>query len=95
MKEFVTIGYSYEELNEDAKAKVKQWYLEDPIRNENFYEDVKNYLKENFPRSELEVTYSLGYCQGDGLNIYGKVNLYDFLEKLNLLEILIEKIYGR
>lgn len=81
MKEFVTVGYSYNELNNAAKEKVKKWYLDDPTRNELFYEDIIIFLKENFPRSDLKVCYSLSYCQGDGLNIYGKLDLFDFLEK--------------
>ena len=82
MKTFttVTVGYTYNELSESAKENVKQWYLDDPIRNDIFYEDIMLYLHDNFKLSELKVTYSLGYCQGDGLNIYGKLNLYDFLD---------------
>lgn len=79
MKEFITIGYSYDELNKEAKEKVKQWYLEDEVRSQLFYEDIIYYLKETFPRSELDVSYSLANCQGDGLNIHGTLNLNDFL----------------
>ena len=86
MKEFITVGYSYNELSETAKENVKQWYLEDEIRNEFFYEDIVYTLKESFPRSDLKVTYSLSCCQGDGLNIYGNLNLYDFIEKWNATE---------
>lgn len=80
MKEFVTIGYSYDELNDDAKEKVKQWYLNHEWRNEAFQENTEADLLEQFPNSNLEVMYSLNYCQGDGLNIKGKLNLYDFLD---------------
>ena len=82
MKTFtkITIGYTYNELSESAKEKVKQWYLDDPIRNDILYEDIMLYLYDNFKLSELKVMYSLGYCQGDGLNIYGNLNLYDFLD---------------
>ena len=82
MKEFITIGYSYSELSDKAKEKVKQWYLHDlNIRDEIFHDDIKQYLYEEFQRSDLEVCYSLSSCQGDGLNIYGKLKLYDFVEK--------------
>lgn len=80
MKEFVTVGYTYSELSEAAREKVKQWYLDDESRSEFFYENVMCYLAADFPCSELDVCYSLSYCQGDGLNIYGKLNLYEFLE---------------
>lgn len=74
------IGYTYNELSESAKEKAKQWYLNDETRNDIFCEDIMLYLHDNFKLSELKVTYSLGYCQGDGLNIYGNLNLYDFLD---------------
>ena len=81
MKTFtkITAGYTYDELNESAKEKVKQWFLYDPTRNDIFYENIMTYLSENFKNSDLKVSYSLGFCQGDGLNISGKLELYDFL----------------
>lgn len=81
MKIFETIGYNYSELSEKAKERVKNWYLSGDIRYDLFYEDIKIYLSEHFPKSDLQVCYSLSSCQGDGLNIYGKLNLYDFLDK--------------
>ena len=86
MKEFTTIGYSYNELNEEAKEAVKQWYLDDTLRSDFFYEDIKEQLKEAFPRSSLNVSFSLSYCQGDGLNIYGEINLFDFLKYWDVSE---------
>jgi hypothetical protein len=82
MKEFVkvTIGYSYEELDEAAKERVKEWYLEDEIRVDLFYDDIRMMLDETFPNSKLDAQFSLNYCQGDGLNIYGELNLFDFLD---------------
>lgn len=82
MKTFtkITIGYTYNELSESAKEKIKQWYLDNPIRNDILYDDIMLYLHDNFKLSELKAMYSLGYCQGDGLNIYGTLNLYDFLD---------------
>ena len=73
--------YNYNELSEEAKEKVKEWYLDDEMRPTFFYEDKKEFLAENYKRSNLEVIFSLSNCQGDGLNIEGKINLYDFAEK--------------
>lgn len=81
MKEFVTFGYSYKELSDVAKEKVKEWYLNDPMRIDLFYECIKNDLTENFYNSHLDIEFSLNNCQGDGLNIYGDINLLDFLNK--------------
>lgn len=73
--------YNYNELSEEAKEKVKEWYLDDEIRSTFFYEDKDYFLAENYKRSNLKVIFSLSNCQGDGLNIEGKINLYDFAEK--------------
>lgn len=73
--------YYYDELGEEAKEKVKQWCLDDTCRNDLFSEDIKNYLFKKFPSSALNYQYSLSYRQGDGFNIYGSVNPYDFIDK--------------
>ena len=64
--------YKYGELTEGAKEKVKAWYLEgrEPFV---FTEDCEMDLENLFGENDLKVQYSLGYCQGDGFNIYGKV----------------------
>lgn len=69
--------YNFSELSEDAKEKVKQWYLDDDFRPqefENIYTEDLHYL---FNNSDLKMQFSLSYCQGDGLNIYGKLDLMD------------------
>lgn len=73
--------YQYNELSEDAKAKVKSWYLEgrEPfIFTEMCEEDLYNLFGDN----DLQVQYSLGYCQGDGFNIYGKIDAGSILKCL-------------
>ena len=82
MKMFTTMGYTYSELTAEAKEKVKQWYLNTmDIHNDIFYDDIRIYLSEQFPSSDLKVCYRLSSCQGDGLNIHGDIKLYDFLDK--------------
>ena len=44
-KEFITIGYTYDELSEEAREKVKQWYLDDPWRNDFFSRIEKNRIR--------------------------------------------------
>lgn len=78
--------YEYNELSDAAKEKANQWYLDDPIRAELFKEDCESYLFENFKNSKFNVYFSLGYCQGDGLNIEGSLNLYDFIDIWNASE---------
>lgn len=81
MKE-VTMGfnvYRFEELNEEAKEAVKQWYL-DGQDSSNFNDILKYELDLFFPNSELNANYSLNYCQGDGVNVHGIISLKDVLE---------------
>ena len=77
--------YKFNELSEQAKEKVKQWYLEgqEPyIFSDNCKEDLYNL----FGKNDLDVQYSLNSCQGDGFNIYGKIDaesIFECLEKHN------------
>lgn len=75
--------YKFNELSAEAKEKVKQWYLEgqEPYI---FTDDVMEDLYNLFGDNDLKVQYDLGYCQGDGFNIYGKVdteNIFKCLEE--------------
>lgn len=72
--------YTYDELSESAKQKVKDWYL--PMRNDDFSYYVNHNVKYLFDDADVNVQYSLGYCQGDGLNIYGKVYAEDIFNAL-------------
>ena len=69
--------YNYSELSEEAKAVVREWYLDNIHTAQDFTEMQTEDLKYLFPNSKLKLQYSLAYCQGDGLNIYGKVNVMD------------------
>ncbi len=93
--------YEYDELSDKAKEKVRQDYLDcqEPCF---FTEYCNNQLNELFPCSDLKVEYSLCYCQGDGLNIYGKIYLDEVLkyikdhftrDELKFFKYLFEK-YG-
>lgn len=75
--------YDYSELSERAKEKVKTEFLQDEIRNDWFNEDCLETLHYMFPNSKLKVQYSLGSCQGDGLNIYGELKVLDFINLMN------------
>lgn len=79
----VTVEYNvckYHELSEDAKQKVKDWYLNDPCRVYLFEEDIACDLSCLFREDhDMKVQFDLGYCQGDGLNIYGSVAVIDVI----------------
>lgn len=75
--------YPFEELTDEAKEKAKQWYLDgqnELIFSEMVIDDL--YSNYGFKNSALEIEYSLGYCQGDGLNIWGTVYLKEVLEQV-------------
>ena len=78
--------YKYNELSDDAKEKVKQWYLDGQIPEvftSMCVEDLNCLFGHNHG---LEVEYSLNYCQGDGFNIYGEINaenIFNCLENHN------------
>lgn len=73
--------YKFNELSDKAKNNVKQWYLEgrEPFI---FTEDCEMDLENLFGKNDLRVQYSLGYCQGDGFNIYGEVEAEAILKCL-------------
>lgn len=75
--------YTYPELSEEAKKKANQWYLDDPCRNDTFSETYTEDLHYLFPNSKLKMQYSLSYCQGDGLNIYGELDLMDVFKAIH------------
>lgn len=73
-------AYNFEELNDTAKEIVRQWYLDDDLRAENWKEYMEETLKMIFPNSDLHAQYSLSGCQGDGVNIYGSLNSEDLVD---------------
>lgn len=77
--------YKYNELSEEAKESIKEWYLENQ-EPYFFTEMCKDDLYNLFGRNNLDVQYSLASCQGDGFNIYGKINarsIFNCLENHN------------
>lgn len=77
--------YKYNELSEEAKEKVKEWYLNGQEAF-IFTDDCKMDLYNLFGKNNLDVQYSLAYCQGDGFNIYGTIDaesIFNCLENHN------------
>ena len=75
--------YQYHELSDDAKQKVKDWYLNDHCRVYMFEEDIMTNLESLFGNAHnMNVQFSLGYCQGDGVNIYGSVSAWEVVDFL-------------
>lgn len=72
--------YDYSELDERAREKVKNDYMENldsSIFTEQVIEDLKEKGLEN-----LRPLYSLSYCQDDGLCIYGSIDFKEITGEL-------------
>lgn len=73
--------YTLDELSDKAKEQARMDVLERYHEPTLFYEDLKEVLHGMFPKSKLDVQFSLNSCQGDGLNIYGTLNFADISEQ--------------
>lgn len=73
MKTYTCTAYEYPELSEEAKEKVKEWYLSDPERAIDFRDMILVDLNDYLNPYEINVQFSLSSCQGDGVNIYGRI----------------------
>lgn len=65
--------YDFSELNESAKERARQWYLDDDMRSSDWENEIEQDLMTMFPNSDLHIQFSLNSCQGDGVNIYGEL----------------------
>ncbi len=76
--------FTFPELNGEAKEKAKEWYLNDETLSWELTDSYESDLSCIFPNSDLKVQWSLSYCQGDGVNIYGSVNMEDIFPFLKM-----------
>ena len=74
------IVYQYNELEEYAQEQAKRDFLEKEHLSDFFSEDLTEELQEQFGLYNLKTYYSLSYCQGDGLCLYGEIT---YLELFN------------
>lgn len=72
-------GFTFEQLSDSAKENARQWYISRDEHIDIFREDYENELSEKFPDSNLKISLSWLCCQGDGVNVHGRIYLEDFL----------------
>ena len=74
--------FTFSELSEEAKEKVKERVLDDRsmFDTDIFTQDCIEHMRCKYGMDSLDVNYSLSYCQGDGLSFTGEVDIIDFLE---------------
>ena len=84
--------YRYNELSKEARERADKWYLETYHTTEDFSTMVRDTLDDIYELEDLDFQYSLNFCQGDGFNLYGKIEFLDILERIkdNLTESEIE-----
>lgn len=77
MKDYTLRLYSFNELDEQGKEKAieeMQNRLHEWIGEEELTDFLTYKLEEAISdRQELEIQYSLSYCQGDGVALYGRI----------------------
>lgn len=84
--------YEYNELEEKAKERAKEKFLEArrELDNDIFTKIAMEILGNYFPFIDgLEIQYDLSYCRGSGVNIYGKFNLKN-VKKMEWLKLEID-----
>lgn len=78
MKQFTVTRYSYEELSDEAKEKAIK-NMQDFLHRTLDSEDIEQYLRWKLEAelggepNNLDIHFSLSYCQGDGVALYGRV----------------------
>lgn len=80
-------AYSYSELSEKAKDKVKEW-LNSSGTDDIFDDCEREYQTEELKElgySDIDIRYSGFGCQGDGASIACMVDVLKFLDRSKLL----------
>jgi len=90
--------FRFEELEKRVQEKViEKWYEEEnfPFLGDDLRESLSSNEKNIF-ENDFKIWYSLSYCQGDGLNIEGSIDIKKILDLLpaELKEKFTGKIYS-
>lgn len=72
--------FKFEELNEKSQNKIME--NERCFWQDDFELCIQDFLETNFPNSDLKYQFSLNYCQGDGFNFYGKIDVKDIVKNI-------------
>ena len=94
-KTITLTAYLFNELDEYIKETAKSNVLEYDRLPEFFTEDVRYELIENFGLSHLKSYYSLSYCQGDGLCLYGRITASELFDNEKFKKIAFKGIHHK
>lgn len=87
-------AYLFNELSEKAKEKAKESYLQDCHEPTSFSNDLRMNLIEDCGLCYLKTYYSLNYCQGDGLCLYGKIESNEIFDNPKFRKIALNGLRG-
>jgi hypothetical protein len=84
--------YKFEELEKEVQEKVIEKYFNDIgcDDNNNLFQEFAKEIIEQVGFKDVEVNYSLSYCQGDGICFDFKM---DIIEVMEMLENIKKKVY--
>ncbi|GHT54995.1 hypothetical protein FACS189451_00100 [Bacteroidia bacterium] len=88
-------AYRYGELEEYAREKARENYLAEEHLPEFFSDDLTAELQEQYGLNHLKTYYSLSYCQGDGLCLYGRINHSELFGNGKFKKVAFEGIHYR
>lgn len=83
MKEYTVKRLAFSELNEEARERAIA-HCQDTLLEYLDEREITDYLRGQiegalggYPDDDIEIAYSLSYCQGDGVAIYGMIRRAD------------------
>jgi len=85
-REHKTTVYTYDELSDEAKEKAREWWLSvseggfDQLDSEMLTEMFKDLLKEWGFKKGVDVWWSLGSSQGDGVAFQGDLDIPKYVD---------------
>lgn len=86
MKEITIIGYKYDELAEKVQRNLKEKIVHSWEYMDDFNWKIQDIICNDFPNSNIKVQFSLNYCQGDGVNLYGTLDYRDTIEFIKKMQ---------
>lgn len=86
MKEITIIGYKYNELAEQVQRNLKEKIVHSWEYMDDFHWKIQDMIENDFPNSDIKVQWSLNYCQGDGVNLYGVLDYRDAIEFIKKMQ---------
>ena len=84
--------YRFSELSEKAKGKVREQFAQE-VETREIQEILRDHMEGQYPwMSGLQISFSLSYCQGDGVCVEGKLKSDLLREHLTQLAHLLEHL---